>query len=1084
MINRNSISILLIALWCSSLGHGQSYFTREFTSNDGLGNQKIADIVQDWRGYLWLANYGGGVSCYDGREFITFDENDGLSHDRVKCLALDQYQRLWIGTQGGGISILQGKRFVNFADSISGISDYVNCIFRDKAGVMWIGTDQGLFCYHNGEVKGLSETTELPYTQVQDIFEDDYGSLWVSFWEQGLYRLVSEVNGNLRIDRYDKLDGLIHNTVTKIQKGPKNKLVLGTMEGAQYMEIKGEEVALGPRIIELPAAQVFDVSFDSTRGTLISFGRDGVFRILDVHRFEPLDIEKEGWVYTSFVDRENIVWLSLWDESLCQVRDAHIRCFGETSGLAFRQASTISNGNRGILLGTTNGIFQWSGDQFKRLDSINTSENRYSVIHQDVRGRMWAVQDDELKLYDGSEWSVFRNYQDLVQGRIMDIASDSDGNVWIANWDSPLVKFNGRSFSIIRNPGLSSNPRYLRVFAASDNTIWLGSKNEGLFQLDGNKVVHYGDDVLPSARVIDIAESSDRSIWVACQGGGVVGIRNGEVVASLGPDQGISPEVVSLEVDELGMLWIGSKDGLYTVQISELLAGRVEYAIKISENDGLISEECLPNQLTVDEEGTIWLGTKRGVAQVHRDVLKGTKEPVFPFITIRDIRVNYREVTWDKESYDLDPITLLPKNVIFDHDQGQITFDIETVSTRKKDNILYRYRLVGQDDEFSPVSSSPSITYHDIEPGDYELRVIACDSQGRCSDDPVTFSFKILKPFWKTWWFYLIAILLANLLLYLLVKLREKNLVEGRKLLEYKVSERTWEIEQQKKIIEENNRNITDSIRYAKRIQSAILVSENELKGIFAESFLIHLPKDIVSGDFYFSATEGDYDIFAVADCTGHGVPGAVMGMLGFTLFNEAIRKKELTSTASTFNFIAQSVVKTLRQQSRGGESKDAMDASIIIYNRKTHELEFSGANNNAIIAGHIEHIEGIEPRRRLVDGKELNELIADRQPLGINKLDKTPTFTSTKVKLHGATTIYLMSDGYVDQFGGLSIEDQAKGGKKFKISRLRTMIAEVFNEPLTDQKNTFHKALSNWKGPLEQVDDITLAAIRIHAPE
>ncbi len=1061
----------------------QSYFTRDFSQDDGLGNNRIADIVQDWKGYLWIANYGAGVTCYDGKEFINFDENDGLSHDRVKCLALDRYQRLWIGTQGGGISILEGERFVNFSDSISGISKFVNCLFKDAQDVMWIGTDQGLYCYHAGEVKGLSETTRLPDTQVQDIYQDENGFIWVSFWENGLYCLAPKEEGGFHIERLDRTNGLLHNTVTKIGPGPDNQLLIGTMTGAQFLRMEGKTPVVSSGIRTLPASQVFDIAHDSTNGTLISFGKNGLFKIDQKGSVKPHELDLGGWIYTSFVDRENVLWLSVWENSLLQVREANIKTFQEGSNLPFRQASSMSYGSSGLLVGSAAGLFKWSGNRFVAVDSAETFENKYEVIHQ-ADDLTWLVRNGELMLRSKNGWSEFRDYRELVPDRIMDITSDQDGNVWMANWNSPLVKYDGTSFSLIRNDSLASTERYFRIITASDNTIWLGSRNEGAFQLYHNQVTQYADEDLLSNRVIDICEASDGSIWLACQDGGVVGIQNGEVIARIDEGYGISTNVVSVAADELGTLWIGSKNGVYAMNIPALQNGDREYAIKISENDGLLSEECLPGQLLIDSLGYVWAGTKRGLAQINRRVLMGSSEPVFPFIHIRNIRIDYRDVEWSSFGFSIDPITQLPLDAVFDHDQGQITFDIEAVSTRKKDNILYRYKLDGQDEEFSPISSSPSITYHDIEPGQYELQVIPCDSQGRCDDDAVTFTFQILKPFWKTWWFYLIAIAVANLLLYFLVKLREKNLVDGRKLLENKVRERTWEIEQQKKIIEENNRSITDSIRYAKRIQSAMLVSEEELRGVFEDSFLIHLPKDIVSGDFYFVTQVGDYKVFAVADCTGHGVPGAVMGMLGYTLFNEAIRKKELTNTASTFDFIASSVIKMLRQQSRVGESKDAMDASIIIYNTRTHELEFSGANNNAIIRGDVEYISGTELREKHVDSEKLYELIANRQPLGIDKTGGIQPFSSTKVKVRGKATVYLMSDGYVDQFGGDSIEAQAMGGKKFKISRLRTMIAAVGDEPLQHQKSKFHQSLANWKGPLEQVDDITLAGVCIHGPD
>jgi serine phosphatase RsbU (regulator of sigma subunit) len=268
--------------------------------------------------------------------------------------------------------------------------------------------------------------------------------------------------------------------------------------------------------------------------------------------------------------------------------------------------------------------------------------------------------------------------------------------------------------------------------------------------------------------------------------------------------------------------------------------------------------------------------------------------------------------------------------------------------------------------------------------------------------------------------------------------------------LEQKVVERTLELAEQKEIVEKKNREVTDSIRYALRFQDSMLPSADALKMNLDDCFVIFKPKDIVSGDFYWTIKQSDRVYFCVADCTGHGVPGAFVSMIGNVALRRALIEIGLIHPAEILDNISEFIEKTIN---KAGDIKDGMDMSLCCINHKTKQLEFSGAYNNALI---------------LRNG-ELIELIADKQPIGSYEY-RTP-FKTQVFDLQDKDRIYLTTDGFIDQFGG-------PRGKKFMKKRYKELIVENQTKRLSAQKVIFEKALSDWQGDIEQIDDICVMAV------
>jgi len=261
-------------------------------------------------------------------------------------------------------------------------------------------------------------------------------------------------------------------------------------------------------------------------------------------------------------------------------------------------------------------------------------------------------------------------------------------------------------------------------------------------------------------------------------------------------------------------------------------------------------------------------------------------------------------------------------------------------------------------------------------------------------------------------------------------------------------------ITKQKKEVEEKNKDITDSINYAKRIQRALLKEEEYVSKHLPDHFILFKPKDIVSGDFYWAIEKEEYLYFAAVDCTGHGVPGGFMSMLGMAFLNELTKTPAIQTPAEILDELRAKILKELKQTGAENETQDGMDISLMRMNLKTREIQWSGANNPLYV----------------IDG-ELKETPADKQPIGY--FPSMKPFTNHIVKAGKGSVVYLFSDGYADQFGG-------PNGKKFKHSRLKEVLLSICEKDMKEQKKILNETFENWKGHLEQVDDILVIGILV----
>ncbi len=308
--------------------------------------------------------------------------------------------------------------------------------------------------------------------------------------------------------------------------------------------------------------------------------------------------------------------------------------------------------------------------------------------------------------------------------------------------------------------------------------------------------------------------------------------------------------------------------------------------------------------------------------------------------------------------------------------------------------------------------------------------------------------------------------------------------------LEQQVKERTFEIEEQKEKLAEINNEILSSIHYAKRIQEAILPSDAHVKNLLPKSFIFYRPKDVVSGDFYFveptrtSNDEVDLVLFAAVDCTGHGVPGAFMSIVGNNYLTQTITEESVNSTAEALDYLNQGVCKSLRQDAKFNETtvRDGMDISLCAFDKKKRLLHFSGAKNPVYVVrkgseekelGFELDAEGKNPLKMEGANIYLNEIKGDAHPIGAYVGNELKAFTNNSIELLEGDMVYVFSDGFADQFGGPS-------GKKYKYKTFKKFLLSISQFEPEKQRDMLIAEFDKWKGDNEQLDDVLVIGVRV----
>ena len=371
------------------------------------------------------------------------------------------------------------------------------------------------------------------------------------------------------------------------------------------------------------------------------------------------------------------------------------------------------------------------------------------------------------------------------------------------------------------------------------------------------------------------------------------------------------------------------------------------------------------------------------------------------------------------------------------YNQNFLTIGFSALDFTQPTQNKYRYRMENLNDEwiYTDANNRRAI-FTGIPPGVYKFTVQGSNNDGLWNTEGQSIIIEITPPWWRTTVAYITYIVIAVAAIFTYIKIRERKLVEEKRILEEKVTERTHEIMMQKEEIQKQSdkiamqhKEITDSIHYASRIQTALLPSEEHMQNILPSHFVLWLPRDIVSGDFFWITNDNDLTIAVAADCTGHGVPGAFMSMLGISFLNELVNKERLSETNEILSRLRTNIIDSLKQTGEQGGSKDGMDISMCAINHSTLTARFSGAYNPLVI----------------IRNDEILEYKADKMPIGYH-IKKDEKFSYQDIQLQIVTV-------YICTAMGMLI-NSARRRRKFMSKRFKEMLLETRDLSMQEQKH------------------------------
>jgi serine phosphatase RsbU (regulator of sigma subunit) len=448
----------------------------------------------------------------------------------------------------------------------------------------------------------------------------------------------------------------------------------------------------------------------------------------------------------------------------------------------------------------------------------------------------------------------------------------------------------------------------------------------------------------------------------------------------------------------------------------------------------------------MDPAGNLWLGTSNGLIKYNAEgENRAEAEP----------KTNIAGLMLNKSAYEPSQIIEVP------YDDYAVKVDFNAISFTDPAKVNFKYRLLGQDTIWR-YTSAKYMEFPKLNDGEYKFQLLAANSDNVWNTVPAEISFVIRPPYWKRIWFYAMVLILTISISYSVTKYHTKSLTLAKMVLENRVNEKTSLLQVEKAIVEKikvelevKNKNVMDSINYAQRIQESILPTKDSIAQVFEKSFIYYQPKDIVSGDFYwFTETPDDY-LLAAVDCTGHGVPGAFMSLVGSTLLNELVHKK-ITKPSTLLAKLNTAVINVLHQKAHVNTSHDGMDMAICSINKSKTKLRFSGA---------------LRPLYHIRD-KQLTEIKGSRYFIGGYYENLHKTFDDTEIDLLPGDMVYIFSDGFADQFA-----EQTK--KKYSTKRFKSLLAEISALDTDEQYRTLEEQFTAWKGKEEQIDDVLIIGIK-----
>jgi ligand-binding sensor domain-containing protein/serine phosphatase RsbU (regulator of sigma subunit) len=1053
MIRLNSLLLVFFISVCSSV-FGQTFRFNQYTTEDGISQNFIYSINQDNNGYLWVGT-GEGLCRFDGKNFVTYTTEEGLAENVITCSFVDESGNQWFGHNGGRISKFNGTSFTTVKSDIT-IESKINALCGNGNTVFFVAQNEGVFQVDNGKI-----------TSIGKFNEDSFHALHV-FDKENL--AVGTSSGLIHINKKGKewvvaKKAFEDEWITTINPARDEGIALmGTQSGkmARLGLKKGDlELDIWDSKQDLGEISLQFVLEDKDKNVWLATYGQGLIKLkrdttsgedFELIRYNKNTGMSSDFVQTVFQDRENNIWVGTFGQGLSTLIDDYFTFFSQSG------ESDISNNVTSIWIDDSN---KWYGVQnglIRISEQVEGGWTFYNTEDGFVNDEVSSLFEMDSVLWIGTRNSgvysfdlekekftkVSWNYGTL-QNRINQITG-KDGSLWIASEGGLIVyniKFNSTNL-FDTEMGLAHNA-IKSVLLASDGKIWMGTHSRYLYCITNSSIENYEITMEGELEIVSIAEDLENHIWVATSEKGVYK-KVGDSFINYSTKNGLkSNYCYSIKPDANNSIWVGHRGALSKID------QKSESVLTYDHNSG-IEGQVNRNAMFSDGLSYLWIGTDKGAIQY--DPTKDVKNEIPPVI-------NLISVTVGDKNYPINDDIDLPYN------NYRIHFEFIGISFKNPEKITYQYMLEGHDEVFSTISSEANATYGKLTDGEYSLKIRACNEDGFCTEKEALININIRAPFWKRWWFYLIVFAFVTGTVILVVRWRLQRMRKIQEYLEKQLAIKTKEVVEKAQHIEEINKDLTSSISYAQRIQSAILPELEDLTKELPKSFVFYRPRDIVSGDFYFMRKIENKLIVGCVDCTGHGVPGAFVSMIGSTTLRNIYMLMESTGKwlmpNDVLEILDSEVQKILHQEHIAEmdleeaffKSRDGMDLTLVEINLDTKEVHLASAKRHSFI----------------YQNGEIKLISGDKVSIGGGDADKKD-FNLQSFQMNEGDVLYMFSDGYPDQFGGPE-------GRKLKLGGVKKLLNEMIEDGIQDHGKYVGDSFNEWMGDYEQIDDVLFMGIQ-----
>jgi signal transduction histidine kinase/ligand-binding sensor domain-containing protein/CheY-like chemotaxis protein len=825
------------------------------TSNQGLSQNNVTSIARDRQGFMWFGTQDG-LNKYDGYDFTVYrnDQNDpnSLSHNYVHTLFKDKDGRLWVGTDNGGLSMYdeQTDHFINYVnnphDRKSLSNNDVRAITQDIRGNLWIGTDGGLNYFdiannvfrhfrHDSKIKG-----SLSSNSVNDVLIDSDGTVWVATSDGGL-NMLNPSTQQFKYFRNDPADptSLSSDRINHIFEDSKKNIWIATEGGGLnrfdkkngtfqvYTHSDKPESISHNDVISLAEDKDGKLWVGTRNGGLNILEKNGAFTRHSYDR-DNTDGINNGSIYALYSDMVGTMWIGTYSGGV-NIADynplkftRHRSIPGRPEGLNNDNILSILQDNNGkIWLGTDGGginVFDEATHQYRHFthnpNNPKSIASDYIVaLYKDKDGKIWIGNyKGGLSVFSEASNSFYNlnktgSARENISANINALTGDDKGNLWVATSEGLLCydKKNASYKYFKADPAKSGsigNNSVIAVFVDSKGILWVGTEGGGLSQFDEktSTFIHYMNDrhnpkTISNNIIKCIYEDKKGNLWVGTNGGLNLFNRKSKTFNCYRQADGLPNDVIQgIEEDDHGVFWISTNNGISNFN------HRTGVFRNFDTSDGLQGTSFNETALYKSPTGFIYFGGQNGFNVFHPDSIRDNT--YVPPVFITDFEIFNRSVTPRDKNSPLKKHITQTRDITVSYRDLVLSFEFTGLNYTISSKNQYAYKLEGFDKDWINSGTVRNATYTNLDPGDYVFRVKASNNDGIWNEEGTAIHLHIIPPFWQTWWFRILLVLISAGLIYLIYQIRTREIKRQKIELLRQVKERTGQVLQQKRALE------------------------------------------------------------------------------------------------------------------------------------------------------------------------------------------------------------------------------------------------------------------------------------------